>query len=181
MSARHQARWAALFAARCAGAGAAIRAGNHGVSDPAARARCGPAPVRRGRSRHGCLCRFRVWEAASSAARSAACLLHRPRSIATQIFRTIWSRSSGKCWPQIGRVHARLPGQFRPGNRGFKRACIFDVGLRSRGGHHTWNHVDASAITAAMLHLCSAPCKALRFAPPAHARGLRALTVPARR
>ena len=38
-----------------------------------------------------------------------------------------------------------------------------------------------SAITTTMLHLCSAPCKALRFAPPAHARGLRALTVPARR
>jgi len=37
------------------------------------------------------------------------------------------------------------------------------------------------AITTTMLHLCSAPCKALRFAPPAHARGLRALTVPARR
>jgi hypothetical protein len=32
-----------------------------------------------------------------------------------------------------------------------------------------------------MLHLCSAPCKALRFAPPAHPRGLWALTVPARR
>jgi hypothetical protein len=41
--------------------------------------------------------------------------------------------------------------------------------------------VDATAITTTMLHLCSAPCKALRFAPPAHARGLRALTVPARR
>jgi hypothetical protein len=38
-----------------------------------------------------------------------------------------------------------------------------------------------SAITPTMLHLCSAPCKALRFAPPARARGLRALTVPARR
>jgi hypothetical protein len=36
-----------------------------------------------------------------------------------------------------------------------------------------------SAITTTMLHLCSAPCKALRFAPTAHARGLRALTVPA--
>src|SRR6185295_15318728 len=32
-----------------------------------------------------------------------------------------------------------------------------------------------SAITTTMLHLCSAPCKALRFAPPAHARGLRGL------
>jgi hypothetical protein len=45
-----------------------------------------------------------------------------------------------------------------------------------------WRHVSTpSAITTTMLHLCSAPCKALRFAPPAHARGLRALTVPARR
>jgi hypothetical protein len=32
-----------------------------------------------------------------------------------------------------------------------------------------------------MLDLCSAPCKALRFASTALARGLRALTVPARR
>ena len=40
---------------------------------------------------------------------------------------------------------------------------------------------DAPAITRSMLDLCSAPCKARRFAPPAHARGLRALTVPARR
>lgn len=38
----------------------------------------------------------------------------------------------------------------------------------------------APAITRSRLALCSAPCKALRFAPPAHARGLRALTVPAR-
>ena len=38
-----------------------------------------------------------------------------------------------------------------------------------------------SAITPTILHLCSAPCKALRFAPTAHTRGLRALTVPARR
>jgi len=48
-------------------------------------------------------------------------------------------------------------------------------------GHHTWNRADATAITTTMLHLCSAPCKALRFAPTAHARGLRALTVPPRR
>ena len=41
--------------------------------------------------------------------------------------------------------------------------------------------LDAPAITQSMLDLCSAPCKARPFAPPAHARGLRALTVPARR
>jgi hypothetical protein len=32
-----------------------------------------------------------------------------------------------------------------------------------------------------MLDLCSAPCKARRCATTAHARGLPALTVPARR
>jgi hypothetical protein len=58
--------------------------------------------------------------------------------------------------------------------------CISMSAAASRGDH-TWNHVDASAITAAMLHLCSAPYKALRFALPARTRGLRALTVPARR
>ena len=41
--------------------------------------------------------------------------------------------------------------------------------------------LEALAITQLMFVLCSAPCKARRFAPPAHARGLRALTVPARR
>ena len=40
---------------------------------------------------------------------------------------------------------------------------------------------DAPTITRSMLDLCSSPCKARRFAPPARARGLRALTVPARR
>lgn len=39
---------------------------------------------------------------------------------------------------------------------------------------------DAPAITRSMLDLCSAPCKALRFASTALARSLRALTVPAR-
>ena len=41
--------------------------------------------------------------------------------------------------------------------------------------------LDALAITQLMFDLCSAPCKALRSAPPARARGLRALTVPAPR
>jgi hypothetical protein len=40
---------------------------------------------------------------------------------------------------------------------------------------------DAPTITRSMLDLCSSPCKARRFAPPARARGLRALTAPARR
>jgi len=41
--------------------------------------------------------------------------------------------------------------------------------------------LDALAITQLIFDLCSAPCKVRRFAPPAHARGLRVLTVPARR
>ena len=43
------------------------------MSDPAARARRGPARVRRGRSPHGCVCRCRLSSTACSAARSAAC------------------------------------------------------------------------------------------------------------
>jgi hypothetical protein len=60
--------------------------------------------------------------------------------------------------------------------------------LRSFVAHFEARHVsqiiatlDGLAITQLMFDLCSAPCKARRFAPPAHARGLRALTVPARR
>jgi hypothetical protein len=41
--------------------------------------------------------------------------------------------------------------------------------------------MSAPTITQSILDLCSAPCKARRFAPPALTRGLRALTVPARR
>jgi len=40
--------------------------------------------------------------------------------------------------------------------------------------------LDAAAITHAILALCSAACKALRFASTAITRGLRALTSPAR-
>ena len=54
-SARTLSDWAAFFAAHCR-CRSRCGDGNHGVSDPAARARSGPAPVPRGRSRHGCLC-----------------------------------------------------------------------------------------------------------------------------
>ena len=162
-----------------AGAGAAIGAGNHGVSDPGTRACNGPTPVRTGRSRHGRLCRFRLSETIWLAARSAACLMHRTRSIVP--------RSSGR----FGPVH---PENVARKQVAFMRACqsvaVLEIGgferyfrcrLAPSRGDHTWNHLDASAITTTMLHLCSAPCKALRFAPTARARGLRALTVPARR
>jgi hypothetical protein len=51
-------------------------------------------------------------------------------------------------------------------------------------GHVKWSRVERSArplaITHSMLALCSAACKALRFASTALARGLRALTPPPR-
>jgi hypothetical protein len=50
-----------------------------------------------------------------------------------------------------------------------------------RGVTTSTTATDAPTITRAMLDLCSSPYKARRFAPPARARGLRALTVPARR
>ena len=63
-----------------------------------------------------------------------------------------------------------------------RERVAFDVDLRpSSSVTHAGVTSTPSAITTTMLHLCSAPCKALRFAPTAHARGLRALTVPARR
>ena len=58
----------------------AVRGGNHGVNDPATRVRSGPAPVRRGRSRHGCHCRFQL----SFDGEKRRVLPHRTRSIATQ-------------------------------------------------------------------------------------------------
>ena len=68
--------------------------------------------------------------------------------------------------------------------------CPANGGSRASHSMSTCDHCEVitsgitstpSAITTTMLHLCSAPCKALRFAPPARTRGLRALTVPARR
>ena len=41
--------------------------------------------------------------------------------------------------------------------------------------------LDALALTQSMVDLCSAPCKARRFSLRPRMRGLRALTVPARR
>jgi hypothetical protein len=107
----------------------AVRGGNHGVSDPAARGRRGPAPVRRGRSRHRCLCRCRLSSTTYSAARSAGCFLHRTRSIATQIFRRIRSGSSGKCCSQTGHVREYFPASCSPGKSWLARV-VFDVDLR---------------------------------------------------
>jgi hypothetical protein len=75
---------------------------------------------------------------------------------------------------------ACVPASCRPGNGG-SRASHFDVQCDHREVITSGVTSTPPAITTTMLHLCSAPCKALRFAPPARTRGLRALTVPARR
>ena len=157
----------------------AVRGGNHGVSDPAARARRGPAPVRRGRSRHGRLSLQVVVHSMfggekrrlSSASNALDCDSDRPED-PVRFVRTMlpanWSRSRVLPWQVLFRkIVARASYSMSTGSR----HDVSTSGVAST----------LSAITTTMLHLCSAPCKALRFAPPARTRGLRALTVPARR
>ena len=79
----------------------------------------------------------------------------------------------------LARWRAQIEHRSRDGRR-IRRCpdrCSLWRGIRAT----IWTTSDALTITRSMLDLCSAPCKARRFAPPAHARGLRALTVPARR
>ena len=89
----------------------------------------------------------------------------------TQIVRTIRSHSCGNSWPRT----ALVPHSMTQPDPAFVIAH-FDA----RDVSMILATLDTSAITQLMFDLCSAPCKALRFAPPARARGLRALTVPAR-
>jgi hypothetical protein len=165
-SARESVIRAALFAARCRASLSQWGEENHGVSDPAAPARSRPAPVRRGRSRHGCLCRCRLSSTACSAARSAAFFPHRTCLIAIHIFRTIRSCSSGQCRPQTGLVRPCFPASCCPRKCASRASYSMSIcgphEVSTSGGAST-----PSAITTTMLHLCSAPCKALRFAPPA--------------
>jgi hypothetical protein len=151
-------------------------AGNYGVSDPGARAGNGPAPVRRGRSRHGCRCPVSVVCASVVGLGTNANQVHMCARNGTQIFRTIWSRSCGKSWSPNCTRSAR-DDATGCGLRSHPIVAHFEV----RDVSTIKVALDAPTITQLMFDLCSAPCKARRFAPPAHARGLRALTVPARR
>ena len=71
-------------------------------------------------------------------------------------------------------------GPARAGNPG-PELRSFVVHFEVRNMSTNTATLEALAITQLMFVLCSAPCKARRFAPPARARGLRALTMPARR
>jgi hypothetical protein len=97
-------------------------------------------------------------------------------------------RSSGRSGPvrpeNVARKQVTFARAYRPvavlENGG--SCALHSMSTCDRREVITWGGPSTpSAITTTMLHLCSAPCKTLRFAPPAHARGLRALTVPARR
>lgn len=90
--------------------------------------------------------------------------------------RTIWSRSCGKSWSQ-SRTRSARDDATDPASEVVTIVARFWARIRAT----SCTSSDAPTITPSMLDLCSAPCKARRFAPPAHARGLRALTVPARR
>ncbi len=104
-----------------------------------------------------------------------------------QMWCSIGATSSGRSGP----VRAGSPGYGTctrsPGGDAATVCAAFMIGARLgvRIGATIWTTSDAPTITRSMLDLCSAPCKALRFASTAHAhrvaRGLRALTVPARR
>lgn len=72
-----------------------------------------------------------------------------------------------------------MPGRMLPPIE--SRLAANTMSRRARKMTTIGTTADAPAITRSMLALCSAPCKALRFASTALARGLRALTVPARR
>jgi predicted DNA-binding transcriptional regulator AlpA len=99
-------------------------------------------------------------------------------------------------WCSIGATSSGRSGPVRAGNPGHQvalvpramtrllrgvRALTIEARFGAPIGATICTSSDSPAITQSMLDLCSAPCKARRFAPPARTRGLRALTVPARR
>ena len=102
-------------------------------------------------------------------------------------------QSSARLWsvpePPRNRLTCARGTELRSsGQSGPARAGHSGPELRSFVAHFEVRNVstimatlEALAITQLMFVLCSAPCKARRFAPPARARGLRALTMPARR
>ena len=93
-----------------------------------------------------------------------------------QIFRTIRARSCGKSWLQ-----SRTRSVHDQANDPVSAANTIAARLWPRIRTMRWASSEAPTITPSMLDLCSASCKARRVAPPARTRGLRALTMPARR
>jgi len=109
------------------GVGVAVGAGIHGVSDPAVRARRGPARALTGRSRHGCPCRHQCsrW---LGGRRETPCGAPWNKRVRVHIIRTIWSRNFREMCGM--RVPSSRPCRrsFDSGNGPGKRtACDVDL------------------------------------------------------
>ena len=156
--------WAALFAAHCKVR--MSRSGQETWRERPGRARLQwPRACPEGRSRHQCQCRCRV--SVGPVRIKLPHIVQTCRGDQLPIFGKIWYQSSGKpiYW---------MPGGSPPieSRLAVRKTCLVRRvrKTRGRGPRH-----DAPAITWSMLDLCSAPCKALRFASTARTRGLRAL------
>jgi hypothetical protein len=102
--------------------------------------------------------------------RSSACLWSVPEA----------PRNESTCTRGTELTSSGQSGPARAGNPG-PELRSFVAHFEVRNVSTIMATLEALAITQLMFVLCSAPCKARRFAPPALTRGLWALTVPARR
>jgi hypothetical protein len=117
-----------------------------------------------------------LWVRASFASATALSVRANVTVILTHFIRTIWfcsRRRTESARALVPRPIVRLVVACAPD------AIVVRCGVS--GVTTSTTATDAPTITRSMLDLCSSPCKARRFAPPARARGLRALTVPERR
>jgi hypothetical protein len=143
------------------------------VSDPGARAGNSPARVRRGRPRHRCRC--------PGAGRLSVC--GRSRKCRESGSRVRAERNADRPDHPVSLVREILVPELHSFRHAMTQpdAAFVVTHFEVRDVSTNMTTLDAPAITQLIFNLCSTPCKARRFAPPAHARGLRALTVPARR
>src|SRR6516165_1041148 len=127
-----------------------------------------------GRSRHGCCCPSQraAWVATCRSAAAAGL--------------DVCSEASGnpgeseqQCTPSQGQeihiVLSTLPTVIHPEDFVHPGSMFLDH-VKSYSRTISVMRRMTTAITSSMLALCSAACKALRFASTAHPRGLRALT-----
>jgi hypothetical protein len=149
------------FAAHCAGA--LPRSGETWRERPRARVEMARA-CPEGRSRHGRQCRCRCWDrAALSTRRWCADLVLIRATSSDDLVRSCGKSGQSRTVHVMTRLIRRV--------RHVVARAFWDA---SATGH-------VRCAPSRRCWICAGPCKALRFAPPARARGLRALTVPARR
>jgi hypothetical protein len=148
------------------------------VSDPGARARNSPTPVRRGRSRHGCP-RRRGGRAGENCSKGVAILCTISALIAGLIVRTIRIR----CVREIAAHRSRF-SDARLQASGRIRSNPCECSVRSPRSTAKGDNASDDPLCAGHPAIDSrsvlGTVKVLRFAPTALARGPRALTVPVR-